>query len=316
MKNKLVFLFYLLPSVLIVVFFTLNNTVLISVTSNVEGIKYEYEKNSYVCNVKSCEIQVPRSLRRLKYSKEGFADDFIAINTYKNTNYKIDLIKVTSYKKVDSSLASFTQPFVAESKNDKIILYSNQKKLIPLASFPGLSSVPQLIYSSNLRFVLLLSEDFKQKYLFDLNTGSKFDLSQIIKGQDFKVLNDGDILQVSNQGLIQSVNRFGVISQTYNIDSLEYIHQIQSGTILLITQNISNVFTSPEIVDFAISASEILLLGVEPEPYGLYALKKTELPKEILKFTDLNTPSRIITLPKVNNKIYLESPDGLFEIEL
>ena len=316
MKNKLVFLVYFLPSILIAAFFTVNNTVLISVTSNVEGVKYEYDRSTYICSDKKCEIHVPRNLKKLKYSKEDFVTDFISLDTYKNTNYEIKLIKDAKYQKVESSLASYDPPFLAEKENEKIILYSNQKKLIPLASFPGFNSVPDLIYSSNLRFILLISEDFKQKYLFDLNTGSKFDLSLIISGENFKVLNNGDVLQVTNQGLIQRVNRFGLITKTFNIDSLEYIHQVQDGTILLITQNISNVFQSPEIVDFAISASEILLLGRGPSTYSLFALEKNEQPKEILKFIDLKLPSKILTLPKVNNKIYLESPDGLFEIEL
>ena len=315
MKNKLIFLLYLLPAIGIIVYFSFNNQVLIQVTSNQEGIEYLIDQEEIRCEKLTCEIQVPRSLKLLKYRKENFLEGSIKINTYKNKEYQFDLTKVAHVSKSEIKKSDILPPFIVEIKNNKLILFSNQEKPFALASFPGIKNTPDLYYSTNLNYILLVDKLENNKYLFDTKNNQTQKLDKV-NAQDFIVLNDGGLIYRNQNGVLaRTDNKFNEIKY-FNLESLKHIVQSNDDSLMIISKDISSVFTDQEGINFAYEVSKSFLANQDSKPYSLFLIKGNSNPKELIKLTDLNENISFVRDIKANNKIYLESSEGIFEIKL
>jgi len=315
MKNKLIFLLYLLPAIAIIVYFSINNQVLIQVTSNHEGVEYLVNRQAIRCEKLTCEIQVPRSLKMLKYNKDNFLAGSIKIDTYKNKEYQFELIKVAHVSKVEINKSEILSPFLLEIKNNKLVLFSNQENPFPLASFPGIKNNPDLYYSTNLNYVLLVDKLENHKYLFDTKNNQTQKLDDV-NGQDFIVLNDGGLIYRKENGvLVRTDSKFNEIDY-YNLASLNHIVQAFDDSLMIISKDINSVFTDQEGVNFAYEVSKSFLSSQDSKPYSLFLIKENSKPNELINLSNLNENIGFVRDLKANNKIYLESSEGIFEIKL
>ena len=316
MKEKLIFLLYLIPAILISSFFLIHNQVEIVLKSDQKGLEFTYDNQVEQCQSNECKFLVPRNLKAIQYSKENILPGVLKINTFKSREYFVKTQKIAFLKEVNIDLGKSQKPFLVKKENEKYILFANYESLFPLASFPSFKNIPEIFYSENLNFILLKESSSDSFYLFDTKNNKKVQIEAFEHQEEIKVLNSGDLLYKNDDGPLIQIDRDKQIKGFYKLETLDHILELDNGSLLIIAKDIASVLTNEDGINFAYEVSKSIFNNQTEESYKVYLYKNESNISEVLDLKSKSGPFRLLRVPKVNNKIYLESLDGLFEIEL
>jgi len=312
--KKLIFLLYLIPAIFISGFFLMYNQVEILVNVDQGNVELYYNNQSQVCASFQCKLLVPRNLKNINYKKENIVPGILKIDTYKDREYSIKTNKI-AFLRETKTYGTQEEPFIVRKEGEKFVLFSNFESPFPLASFPSFKVSPSIFYSENLNYILLREDKSNSYYLFDTKNNKKTQIQSLESQGEIKVLNNGDLLYMNTDGLLNQVDKNNQIINYYNLESIDHFLEIDQG-FLILTKDMAGVLTDKDGINFAYELSKSVFINQAEENYKIYLFKNKADYSKVLDVNSKSGPFRLISFPKVNNKIYLESLDGLFEIEL
>lgn len=315
MKKYLLALIYIIPAILIAAYFLINNQVLINLNFDQKNVNFTINNKTQECLELNCEVLIPRNLKTIAFEKEGFVSGNIPINTYKSQEYTVELLKKFSLISVEN--VTFEEPFILKNSENKIILYTNFGTLFPVASFPNLDLNSSIFYSSDLNYVLLVDSKTNNKYLLDIKNNKKSQLDINSTGSEYKVFNNGDVAYKNTNLIYERVNQKLENVLFYNVDSLDYIFELDDEKLLVISKSIDNIFVDENGINFTFEVLQSLSsTDNEFANYKLYISDKNTSFKQLFDLKDYQYPFKLIKNYKGEYKIYLQSSNDLFEISL